>query len=644
MKEHFLELLGFCREYWQLRGITKDKLWNSFYQRLSEQFIRFTEQLFILYGQRPDFGFHVAQIIESLFYAYKKRPHYLKKRDEQFPVESGWYLSQNMIGAVAYVDRFAGTFKRIQERLPYLQELGISYLHLMPFYRSPEKENDGGYAVSSYRETDPKLGTIEDLQVLSRVLLDNGIVLVADFIFNHTSDEHEWALKAKAGNKTFEQFYWTFTNYEDVQQYQAHLRDIFPEVRKGSFTYCEVLGKWVWTTFHSYQWDLRYENPAVFNAMAQEMLAIANSGISVLRLDAVAFTWKRKGTSCENLPEAHTLIQAFRTAAKIVAPSLLFKSEAIVHPAEIAKYIDREECQLSYNPLVMAELWEACATKEVRLLVHSLRKHFHIPEGCTWVNYIRCHDDIGWTFADEDAAELGINAYDHRQFLNEFYMGLFPGSFSRGVSFQYNPQTGDRRICGTAASLAGIELALEQGSGYDLERAVRRLLMLYGIVYALSGIPLLYLGDEIAALNNYSYEQEPQHCMDSRWVHRPYWSEQAYKERHVVTTLSGKIFTTFCTYAHIRKAHDIFSAGKVEILDSGHPSVLAFRKQHKHTVLLVIANFSEHNVSMPAWWFHTHIGGASGTDLLSGNLLRADEALMLDSCGIVWLVYGASSV
>lgn len=641
MKNQFAELLEFCTEYWQLRGITQDESWESFYQRVLDNFVRFAEQLYCLYGQRAEFGFQVATIIENLFYAYKQRPAYLKKRDEQFPVESSWYLSQNMIGAVAYVDRFAESFKGIQERVPYLQELGITYLHVMPFYKSPEKENDGGYAVSSYRETDPKLGTIHDVQELSKVLLDRGIVLVADFIFNHTSDEHEWALKAKAGNKTFEQFYWTFANYEEVQEYQVYLRDIFPEVRKGSFTYCKELGKWVWTTFHSYQWDLRYENPAVFNAMVQEMLAIANNGISVLRLDAVAFTWKRKGTSCENLPEAHTLIQAFRTAAKIVAPSLLFKSEAIVHPAEIAKYIDREECQLSYNPLLMAELWEACATKEVRLLVHSLRKHFHIPEGCAWVNYIRCHDDIGWTFADEDAAELGINGYDHRKFLNEFYMGLFPGSFSRGVSFQYNPQTGDRRICGTAASLAGVELALEHGNGYDLDRAVRRLLMLYGIIYAVSGIPLVYLGDELAALNDYSYEQDPHRCSDSRWVHRPRWLEQHYNDRHTITTLAGKVFTTFCMYGRIRKAHDIFGAGELEILDSEHPSILALRKQNGNTILFVIANFSEHNVSMPAWWFHNHTGGKSGRDLLTGKLLGDGEELMLESCGIVWLLYGA---
>lgn len=642
MNEQWLELLEFCKEQWQLKGLTRDKDWKNFYQRLSVNFVRFTEQLHVLYGKRPDFGFQVAHIVTRLFSAYKNRPQYLRERDAMFPVESRWYRKQDMVGAVAYVDRFAGSFKEIEKRIPYLQELGITYLHLMPFFKCPEKENDGGYAVSSYRETDPALGSIEDLKQLARKLLAYGIVLVADFIFNHTSDEHEWACKAKAGEKKYEQFYWTFASYDEVAQYQAYLRDIFPEARKGSFTFCKELQKWVWTTFHSYQWDLRYENPAVFTAMAEEMFAIANCGIVVLRLDAVAFIWKQLGTACENLPEAHTLIQAFRTAAKIVAPSLLFKSEAIVHPAEIAKYIDTEECQLSYNPLLMAELWEACATKEVRLLSYSLRRHFHVPDGCTWVNYIRCHDDIGWTFADEDAGALGINGYDHRIFLNNFYMGVFPGSFSRGVSFQYNPVTGDRRICGTAASLAGIEQALEQGSGEDFERAVRRLLMLYGIVYAVGGIPLLYLGDEVAMLNDYSYRHDPNRRGDSRWVHRPWWNEHAYQERHNASTVAGKVFSAFKMFAGTRKQYEIFAVHDLEILDSGHPSILALRKQYKGALLLILANFSERDVVLPAWWFQSHAGGMEqGRDLLSDRVLAYHEDLHLDSCGLVWMLYEA---
>ena len=540
------ELLEFCGEHWSLRGLTARKDWDDFYSRLEIHFDTFVGQLWKLYGQRKDFAFYVSSIIEGLYLEYETRPLYLRKRDRDYPAESRWYQNERLVGAVAYVDRFAGSFAGLHDRVSYLKELGVGYLHLMPFFKSPENHNDGGYAVSSYREVDPSLGTLEDLRNLAEELLEDGIVLVADFVFNHTSDEHEWARRAKDGDKSYERYYLTFDNYQEVEAYQRGLRDIFPEVRKGSFTFCKELGKWVWTTFHSYQWDLKYEHPAVFGAMVREMLAIANMGFSVLRLDAVAFTWKKMGTTCENLDEAHTLIRAFRTAAAIAAPSLVFKSEAIVHPDAIARYIDTEECQLSYNPLLMAELWEASATKEVRLLARSVQKRHRVPEGCSWVNYVRCHDDIGWTFADEDAAELWIKGNDHRRFLNRFYFGKFPGSFSRGVGFQYNPVTGDQRICGTAASLAGIEQAIEEGNEEALARGIRRLLMVYGIAYSIGGIPLLYLGDETAVMNDYSYAEDPHKREDSRWVHRPRWSDAAYAERHAPMSLTGQIGRASC--------------------------------------------------------------------------------------------------
>lgn len=627
-----------CQERWSSGGLTKQAGWDEFNERLENEFQRFAELLWRLYGSRPDFAYQVETIIANLFSAYAARPAYLKERDRRFPPESGWFLSQEQVGAIAYVDRFAGSFGGLKERLPYLQELGVTYLHLMPFFRSPRNENDGGYAVSSYRETDPKLGTMEDLSQLARDFSEKGIVLVADFVFNHTSDEHEWALKAKAGDTKYQDFYWLFSDYGEALEYQAHLRDIFPEVRRGSFTFNEELQKWVWTTFHSYQWDLNYRNPEVFNAMAQEMLFLANAGISVLRLDAVAFTWKQKGTNCENLEEAHTLIRAFQAAGRLAAPSLLFKSEAIVHPEDIKKYIDMRECQISYNPLLMAELWEASATKEVRLLALSLRKRHSLPQGCAWVNYVRCHDDIGWTFADEDAAELGIKGKDHRDFLNAFYLGDFPGSFSRGVSFQYNPATGDRRICGTAASLAGIEQALEEGTGTDLDRAIRRLIMLYGIAFAAGGIPLIYLGDEVATLNRYEYAHDPAQARDSRWVHRPLWSEDAYKKRQDPATVEGRVFTAMRRLAEQRKAHAVFGSQDLSIADSGHPSVLVFHKQIPGQLLTVIGNFSESPVILPSERLGTILAGQNGKDLLSGRLVLSGEALELQACELLWIL------
>jgi hypothetical protein len=159
----------------------------------------------------------------------------------------------------------------------------------------------------------------------------------------------------------------------------------------------------------------------------------------------------------------------------VVAPAILFKSEAIVHPDEVINTFSPQECQLSYNPLMMALLWNSLATREVNLLSQALQERFALPQGTAWVNYVRCHDDIGWTFSDDDAARLGINGYDHRRFLNEFYRGRFTGSFARGFPSR---KTKDRRlpISGTCASLAGLEKALAEEGPDEVGLAIKRIL------------------------------------------------------------------------------------------------------------------------------------------------------------------------
>ncbi len=589
-----------------------------------------------LYGGRPDFESQLRLLVQETFEGYLRRPARLRVRDVAQPPESSWFASETQVGAVAYVDRFAGTFAHVAERIPYLKELGITWLHLMPFFLSPEKENDGGYAVSSYRETNPALGSMDDLEALAAVLSAEGISLVADLVFNHTSDEHEWALKAKAGEIDYQDFYWVFSDRADTLPYQSGLRDIFPEVRKGSFTWCDAMKKWVWTTFHPYQWDLNYANPAVFRAMASEMIGLANRGVSVIRLDAVAFIWKEAGTACENLPQAHLLIRAFQSVSRLACPSLLFKSEAIVHPDRIYEYVDLRECQVSYNPLLMAELWEASATKEVRLLSLSLQRRHNLPPGCAWVNYVRCHDDIGWTFANEDAAELGMNGADHRAFLNDFFLGTFPGSFSSGVSFQYNPVDGDRRICGTAASLAGVEKALSGGSREDLDTAIRRVLLLYGIAYSAGGIPLLYLGDELGTLNDYGYEQDAALSGDARWVHRPVWSDDSALRRSDKSSVEGRIFAGLCGLARARKAYAVFGTQKLSTVASGHPSVLAFRKRGFGQSLTVLGNFSDREAVLGSSSVSALLEGKPATDLLSGRTVHPDADLVLAPCELLW--------
>src|SRR5438067_901234 len=388
--------------------------WRAFEMRLRHEWERLFGLLLGLYGGHYDFFYHLEELLGTAARSWFARPTWLKQLDARREADPAWFQSPQMVGGMCYVDLFAGTLNGLRERLPYFKKLGLTYLHLMPLFESPEGNSDGGYAISSYRRVNPRLGTIEELAELAHEFHKHGISLVLDFIFNHTSDEHEWARRAQAGDYEYEQFYFLYPDRTMPDAYERTLREIFPTVRRGCFTWREDMRKWVWTTFNSFQWDLNYANPAVFRAMAEEMLFIANTGVEFLRLDAVAFIWKRMGTNCENQPEAHQIIQAFNSIARIAAPAMLFKSEAIVHPDDVLSYISPRECQISYNPLLMALLWESLATSEVKLLAHSLRHRFRLPRGTAWVNYLRSHDDIGWTFDDSDARREWIDANGHR--------------------------------------------------------------------------------------------------------------------------------------------------------------------------------------------------------------------------------------
>lgn len=608
-----------------------------FVDRLEKHFPILLNLLVELYGAQYDFYYHLESLLKIIAQAWLARSQALKALDQAREKQPNWFQSHKMLGGVCYVDLFAGDLEGIRQSIPYFKELGLTYLHLMPLFKSPEGENDGGYAISSYREVDPNLGTIDELRALADDLRDNGISLVLDFVFNHTSNEHEWALRAREGDPQYQEFYWMFPDRHVPDAYEAHLREIFPEEHPGAFTYFEDIGKWVWTTFHSNQWDLNYANPEVFNQMAEEMLFLANQGVEVLRLDAVAFIWKALGTSCENLPEAHTIIQAYNAIARIAAPSLLFKSEAIVHPDEVIKYIHSEECQLSYNPLLMALLWNTLATREVNLLRYSMEKRFEIPEGTAWVNYIRCHDDIGWTFSDEHAADLGINAFDHRQFLNAFYTGRFEGSFARGLPFQENPKTGDARIAGACASLAGLEKALEEETEREVDLAIQRILLIHNIILTIGGIPLIYLGDEIGTLNDYSYREDPAKRGDSRWVHRTTADPQRYTQRHDPKTLPGRIFQGLQDLINHRKEDPVFSGGLPIFIDCGNSHVFGYIRQASDRQIVLLNNFSDFEQRVPKIVLRLSGLGGNIFDELSGEAIPLEEDLTLKPFQFMWL-------
>jgi amylosucrase len=572
-----------------LKKTAKD-CWPSLQNQLQQQLPTLLKLYLSLYAERWDCYFHLEQLLKIIAKSAAQRPDYL--RDEDATVQL-WHKDQNTLGAACYVDLFAKDFHGLAKRIPYLKQSGINYLHLMPLFKAPEPNSDGGYAVSDYRSTMPELGSMPQLAELMQQLHQQGIKPVLDFVFNHTSDEHLWAEKAKAGDADYRDFYFFLTEQER-DQFAPTLREIFPEIRRGCFTQDKASGLWVWTTFNSFQWDLNYANPAVFNAMAEEMLFLANQGAAVLRLDALAFVWKEAGTSCENLPKAHHLIQAFNAVARIAAPALQFKSEAIVHPDEVVKYIAPEECQLSYNPLLMALLWDSLATRKTSLLSESLRKRFAINPQCSWVNYIRCHDDIGWTFDDNIAWQLGINPDHHRNFLNQFYTGQFSGSFAAGVPFQQNPVTGDCRVAGMLSSLAGVEKAEAEHNALHLDHALARIFLLNSVILSIGGLPLLYMGDELGLKNDYSYVLDPAKKDDSRWVNRVAVTDEQLALAKSTTTVSGRIYQQLQQLIQTRSQLPVLGAGSTLILANENPHLFLYQRQLADQQLVAIVNFSEH--------------------------------------------------
>ena len=604
--------------------------------RLDEHWPRLFDLLYRLYGTNYDFFYYLEAILISAIKCWLERPDDMYVLDINRENDPTWYQSSKMIGGSLYVDLFADNLSKLKRRIPYLKDLGLTYLHLMPCLAARPENSDGGYAVSDYRSVDPRLGTMDELKDLARTLRAAGISLVIDFVLNHTSDDHEWAIRAQENDREYQDFYYTYPDRQMPDQYEQNLREIFPTIRRGNFTWHSGMQRWVWTTFNNFQWDLNYSNPEVFRAMAAEMLFLANAGVEILRLDAVAFVWKKPGTNCENLPEAHWLIQAFNTVCRIAAPSLVLKSEAIVHPDEVVKYIDPKECQLSYNPSLMALLWESIATRETKLLKQSLSHRHTIKPNTTWINYLRGHDDIGWSFDDGDARQVGINPEDHRNFLNQFYTGHFPGSFAKGVPFQYNERTGDMRISGTMASLAGLEQAIESDNKLFEEMALRRICMLYAVLCSIGGIPLIFLGEEWGLFNDYSYLNDPDKKDDSRWIHRLKMDWTILKKGQA-KSYQQRFNKELKTLFTLRKELPALSSNTMELLPITGSSILAYKRWNESSLLLIITNFSENDRTINLQPLRSLGLGHFFKDLISEAVISSKEDFVLKPYQFLWL-------
>ncbi|MFP5321685.1 MAG: alpha-amylase family protein [Acidimicrobiia bacterium] len=587
----------------------------------------------------------VERLVELALSSAEQRPVALRRLDHRREIDPQWFLRARQIGYVAYTDRFAGTLRGVLDRLDHLDELGVTYLHLMPLLRAREGENDGGYAVADHDQVEPSLGTMDDLADLAAALHDRDMALCIDLVVNHTAAEHPWAEAARAGDAHHRAFYRIFPDRTEPDRYEQTLREVFPEMAPGSFTEVPGLG-WVWTTFREWQWDLDYGNPDVLAAMAGVMGRLANRGVDVFRLDAVPFLWKRVGTDCENLPEAHRVVQILRNVLRISAPGAVCKAEAIVPPEELVQYLgghrpEVRECELAYHNQLMVMLWSSLAARDARLMTRSLSRMRRPPDGTGWVTYVRCHDDIGWAVSDADAAAVGWNGFEHRAFLNRFYAGEHPGSWARGVRFQEDPVTLDARISGTAAALAGIDDARERGDAAALDAGIRRHLLLHAVIIGWGGsIPLLYMGDEIALANDWSFADDPARADDNRWIHRPPMDWDAAARRHDPASVEGRVFAKLREQVLARRDLPVMRAGgTTDPVATGHGSVFAWRRSHpRHLPFLGVAAFSDDPVSIPLSVAHDAGLAHAGVVLASDPGVRgADGRIELPAWGWVWL-------
>ena len=594
------------------------------------------EELTTLYlslypGQRQAF----EDFVQMLQRSFRERPAFMLAADEARLRDPRWYTGNGMLGMLMYVSAFAGTLQGLRQKLDYIEECGVNYLHLMPLLESPAGRSDGGYAVSDFRRVQQSLGDMSDLTALAVDCHSRGVALCLDFVMNHTSEDHAWAKAARAGDPEAQSRYFFYDSWDIPDAYEKTVPQVFPTTAPGNFTWCEEAGKVVMTTFYPYQWDLNYANPAVLRDMTENMLYLCNRGVDIIRLDAVPYIWKELGTSCRNLPQVHSLVRLLRLSCEIVCPGTLLLGEVVMEPSKVTPYFgdaDRPECHMLYNVTTMATTWHTVATRDTRLLKHQLAQVFALPREHTFLNYLRCHDDIGWGLDYGFLEQFGMGQVPHKKYLNEYLTGRWPGSPARGELYNDDPRLGDARLCGTTASLCGIEAARRQGDADSMERALRLDLMLHAYMFTLSGIPVLYSGDELAQENDYNYHADPLKAEDSRWLHRGDMDWLRAEKRGDETAPEGRIFRGLRQLERVRAAHRVFDGGAdVWLVQTGDDGVLGIGRYHEGEKLVALFNFSadEKRVSVD------ELGECA--DLLSGE--DADMGcIRLPSGGFVWLL------
>ncbi len=590
----------------------------------ARRFEAYHDELRWLYMELYDNGSMFAELCDRLGQFYRERSAALKESDRKREADPGWYKQNDMLGMMLYIDNFAGTLNGVKEKLSYLEQCRVNYIHLMPFLETPKGRSDGGYAVSDFRKVQKKLGTMEDLEGLTAACHEKGIRVCMDFVMNHTSEDHEWAVKAREGDGEYMSRYFFFENSYIPSLYENTVPQVFPTTAPGNFTWLPEQKHFVMTSFYPYQWDLNYKNPRVFNEMMYNFLYLANRGIDVIRIDAVPYIWKELNTQCRNLPQVHTIVRLMRIISEIVCPGILLLGEVVMEPEKVTPYfgtVEKPECHMLYNVTTMATTWHTVATRDVSLLKKQLDTVFNLPREYLFLNYLRCHDDIGWGLDYGTLAQNGMEERAHKKYLNDYFQGYAGESNSRGELYNADPITGDARFCGTTASMCGIEKAGFEQDDAAMERAIRLDVMLHAYMFVQSGIPVLYSGDEIGQVNDYSYKEDPDKAGDSRYLHRGALDWDLTARISDKNSVQGRLFDRLGQLEEIRRREKVFgSDASVHTAETWDRSVLCVERCFGKEKLVALFNFSETEKTA---WIEAEDG--EYLDLVSGQPMRAKD-------------------
>lgn len=596
------------------------KMESIFQERLK----RHHDELRWLYMELYDNGDMFAELCEQMYAYAAERDEDLRILDQEREQNPDWFRGNDMLGMMLYIDNFAGNLKGVRRKLDYLSSCNVNCIHLMPFLESPKGRSDGGYAVADFRKVQPELGKMEDLHQLAKECHKKKINLCMDFVMNHTSEDHEWAKKAREGDGEYMSRYFFYEDPEIPRRYDQTVPQVFPTTAPGNFTYLEEMGAYVMTTFYPYQWDLNYRNPRVFNEMMYNFLFLANQGMDIIRIDAVPYIWKELGTKCRNLMQVHTIVRMMRMICEIVCPGVLLLGEVVMEPEKVVPYfgtVEKPECHMLYNVTTMATTWHTVATRDVRLLKKQLDIVNSLPKDYTFLNYLRCHDDIGWGLDYDVLREDGIKERPHKKYLNDYFQGYAGESCSRGELYNADPVTGDARFCGTTASMCGIEKAGFEQDSEGMERAIRMDVMLHAYMFMQSGIPVLYSGDEIAQVNDYTYKDEPDKAADSRYIHRGAMNWTLAENISKPDTVEGKMFAQLGQLERIRKSEKVFETNAdMRTIDTGDVAVLCIARHFAGDEVVGLFNFSEHEkiIRMDAY-------GGKFVDMIMGDAQTLSE-------------------